>query len=113
MDSTTLQSLVLFILIGTGIVACIADYITTVKGLAEGFKEANPINKFLFSKLGQPLTAFLEIAAFISVATLMAASSVEAAIGFAAAITVEEAIMAIRNARLKPTTAVAKKTLVK
>lgn len=39
-----LMALALFLHVG--------DYITTVKAMDKGFVEANPINKFLFAKLG-------------------------------------------------------------
>jgi hypothetical protein len=94
------QQLALFILVGASLAAGLADYVTTAIGLGKGFKEINPINKFLFAKIGQPLTAFIELALMIFTPMLLSTFSPVAgfvsAIGFLAL----ESFNAIRNYRL-------------
>ena len=95
------QSLIMFILSGGVLATGLGDYITTAIGLGKGMVEVNPINKFLFSKIGQPLTAFFEIALGIFTPIIIAqqAGFAYGAV-YAAGLIALEATMTIRNAKL-------------
>jgi hypothetical protein len=96
-NMTSGQQIFLFFLIAAGIVACVGDYITTVKGLAKGFIELNPINRWLFSKIGQPLTAFIEIAMFVASTLFISVYSGTGSMVYAAGICALETFNTIRN----------------
>ena len=95
------QSFVLFCSIGAAIVASLFDCYYTGLGIAKGLKEANPINAWLFAKIGQALTAFLEIAAVIWTAGLIGGFvSMKGGIAYALGIAGLETYMAIRGKKL-------------
>jgi hypothetical protein len=87
----------LFALGAYTIIAILADCWTTSLGLAGGLKEMNPINKFLFAKIGQALTTFIEGAAVLFTGVLMSQLSPKAAFVYLGAIATEESVMAVRN----------------
>jgi len=92
------QSLIMFILSGGILAAGLGDYITTAIGLGKGLVEVNPINKFLFSKIGQPLTAFFEIALGIFTPIILAqAAGFKYGAAYAAALIALEGTMTVRN----------------
>lgn len=98
---TGLQAFVLFALTGLGLFACLADIYYTETGVKKGLVEGNPINKFLFSKLGVPFTGFLETAMFIFTAVIMGTKvNFLAGCLFAGAITALETFNALRNRKL-------------
>lgn len=94
---TDTQSLWLFILVGAFILAYLADTYTTMIGLQHGFKEWNPLSRFLIGKLGISLNAFLTGSVVIFGVGLsskwIGADSLILAGGLAAG----EAVMALRN----------------
>jgi ABC-type tungstate transport system substrate-binding protein len=51
----------------------LADYYTTIKGMDKGLKEANPVNRWLFKKMGLPLTTFIEAGVVLAITTAFAA----------------------------------------
>ena len=61
------ESLSLFILYICMVVAVLGDCYYTGIGLSKGLTEGNPLNRWLFGKIGQALTCFLE-AAFVTFA---------------------------------------------
>ncbi len=97
---TDLQQVILFALIAGGTVAHLFDAYYTKQGLAKGLKESNPVNAFLFPKIGMELTTFLEGAAFIATALILSTFSGLGAIAYAGFITALETYMAIRNKKL-------------
>ena len=99
-DMTGLQQFNLSALIADGSVAHLADAYYTSKGLAKGFKEANPVSAWLFKKIGFALTVFLSGALFIFAALLLSMLTAVGSIVFAGAITALETYMAIRNKKL-------------
>lgn len=77
--------------------AAVADQYTTMIGLQHGLTEMNPINKFLFAKIGQPLTAFIEGVAMLFSGIGLSVWSPKAAFVFFGIIAAEETAMAVRN----------------
>ncbi len=95
------QSLIMFILSGGVLATGLGDYITTAIGLGKGMVEVNPINKFLFAKIGQAGTAFIEIAAALFTPIIMAQyAGFKYGAAYAAALIALEGTMTIRNAKL-------------
>jgi len=89
-----------FALMGYTAIAAVVDAYYTQVGMLLGFTEANPINKFLFSKIGQPLTAFLEIGGFLVLNSIFSVYSAAGSFVVAGAIAGTETFMAIRNYKL-------------
>lgn len=87
----------LFFLAAYAIVASLGDSWTTALGLSGGMEEMNPINKFLFAKIGQPLTTFLEIVAIIITSMLMSMESPTGSFIYLGVIAALETSMVIRN----------------
>ncbi len=55
-----------------GLLACLGDAYTTAIGIGSGaFQEADPVPRFLFSKIGEALTDFLGCALFLFSAGLL------------------------------------------
>lgn len=51
----------------------VGDYITTVKAITEfGAVEKNPLNRFLFKKIGMPATTFAEVAVLLVMGCFLA-----------------------------------------
>jgi hypothetical protein len=99
-NMTDAQQLALFILVGASLIAGLADYVTTAIGLGKGGQEMNPINRFLFKKIGQPLTAFIELTLMIFCPILLSTASPVAGFVTAAGFLALESFNAIRNYRL-------------
>jgi hypothetical protein len=97
---TDTQSLALFILVVFGILAALGDYITTAQGLSSGKVEGNPVARWLFSKIGQPLTAFFAIGGYIFTSILLSLVSVTLAFVFAGSVAGLEVFNTIRNYKL-------------
>ena len=53
------QTGVLAVLVGTTIAAILGDSYTTMIALQKGYVEGNPVMRYLFKKIGQPLAVFL------------------------------------------------------
>lgn len=99
-DSTpALPWLALFLLIGFGIFACVGDSITTITGLTagKGFREANPIARWMFEKVGQTFAGFLTTGAYAIIAGFIASKNWGAGMFFAGAIAATETYMTIKN----------------
>ena len=99
-NMTGLQQGLLFGLVAGGTVASLLDAYYTSLGLSKGLKEMNPINAYLFLKIGVALTTFIEVAAFIFVSVGMSVVSPMFSFIYAGAITALETYMAIRNKKL-------------
>ena len=94
------ESLSLFILYICMVVAVLGDCYYTGIGLSKGLTEGNPLNRWLFGKIGQALTCLLE-AAFVTFAGGgIAVYSMPAAFIFWGIVAVGETWMVIRNRRL-------------
>src|SRR5208337_2894345 len=91
------ESLSLFILYVYMLVAILGDTYYTGIGLAKGFKEKNPINRWLFPRLGQALTCFVEAAAITLVGGICIAYSMPLAFGYWGLIAALETWMVYRN----------------
>lgn len=91
------QTGILAALCFTTVLAVMGDAYTTMIGLEHGFVEGNPIMKFLFSKIGQPLTVFLSAVAVLIGGAAIAANNLHAGYAYFAVISVSEGIMAARN----------------
>ena len=97
------ESFTLFLLYAYMVIAILGDCWYTGIGLAKGFKEANPINRWLFSKIGQALTCFLEAAAItITGGVIMSLEGKDMPWTFAywGAIAALETFMVYRNRKL-------------
>jgi len=98
---TDTQDLIIFLMSAGVLAASLGDYITTTIGLGKGLVEANPINKFLFSKIGQAGTAFIEIAAAIMMPVILGQYlGFGYGAAYAAGIIGLETYMTIRNYKL-------------
>jgi uncharacterized membrane protein len=82
------------------IIAILGDCYYTGIGLAKGFKEANPINRWLFGKIGQALTCFLEAAVITIVGGVIMSFSMPATFVYWGAIAALETFMVYRNRKL-------------
>ena len=90
-------SFVLFGIACAGYGAIVADYILTVEGLAKGLIEANPISKWLFSKIGQPATAFVSACVFTVGIGVFATINLSYGIAFTSAFTAAGIINVVRD----------------
>jgi len=92
-----------FLIYAYMLIAILGDAYYTGTGLAKGFKEANPINAWLFPKIGQALTCFLETAAITVtggvIMSLTGKSMWQVAV-YWGAIAVLETYMVYRNRKL-------------
>jgi hypothetical protein len=91
------QTAILAVLVATTLGAVLGDAYTTMLGLSKGLTEGNPIMKFLFSKIGQSLTAFLSAVAVLGFGVVIAAHSLGAAYVYFGGGTVVEGIVTLRN----------------
>jgi hypothetical protein len=87
-----------FLLTGLALFAIVADYITTIKAMDKGGYEGNPINRWLFKKIGPAFTTFIEAVFFLIVsAALFQAAGIGYSAGYSGFIASLESYMAIRN----------------
>jgi hypothetical protein len=94
------ESLGIFVLYAYMLVAILGDTYYTGVGLAKGLKEMNPINRWLFPKLGQALTCFVEAAAITVVGGVFMAYSMPLAYGYWGLIAALEIWMVYRNRKI-------------
>jgi len=99
-DMSFWAAFTLFVLVGFGIVASLADCYYTGIGLSKGFKEGNPVFKLLMKKMGLAEACFVTTAAYIFTAGLMSMVSHTAAYVYAAGIAGLEVFNALRNRKL-------------
>jgi hypothetical protein len=97
---TTAADIWFFCLIVAGLIFIILDYVTTSIGLGCGLIEANPVNKWLFAKIGQALTTFIEATLYLFLGGLMLFLSVKMAFIFVIAVLITEIVMVLRNGKL-------------
>ena|ERR1700741_967502 len=85
-----------FALVCFMIAVAVGDFVTTAIGMSKGDTEMNPFNRFLFGKIGQPFTAFIEIALAIGIAMV---GSMNPTFGWtvAGAVSAVETFNVIRN----------------
>lgn len=102
---TAAQAWVLFGLMGAAVVAVILDYISTVKGLAAGLKEGNPLMRWLFTKIGQPASAFVSVVVVLAVALPLSTWHAYPDMMFCGAVAGTEFLMFYRNSKLLKTSA--------
>ena len=96
-----------FLLVVLGILACLGDGYTTMVGITAGkLSEANPVARWLFSKIGESLTVWLGTTLFIFSSVLIYGFVKPQWIGWAytAALTGLEIFNTVRNYRLDKAT---------
>jgi hypothetical protein len=81
------EAVAIWILTSTGLAAGVGDYIYTVKGLALGAVETNPVVGWLQKKVGTALAAFIGLAFFVGVQAVFSTVYPIAAVGIGAGIT--------------------------
>lgn len=96
-NMTGIQQFWLFAVIGWFILAYLADVYTTETGLAHGFKEVNPLTRFLFSKLGPSATAFLVAGAVLLGVSISSVWAGTYSTYFGAVLAGSETVVAVRN----------------
>lgn len=79
------------------LVAIIGDYYTSMIGMQHGFVEGNPINRWLFSKISQPLTVFLEAAGICWAGAFLTDYGAHVAEIFFGGVAIAEGIRALLN----------------
>ena len=89
-----------FLLYAFGALAILGDVYTTMQGLKKGLKEANPLNRWLFSKLGISLTGFLEGLAYTGIGLVFASYSWAAGAAYCGLVGAVEAWQYFRNKKL-------------
>lgn len=94
------SSLGLFILYGYTITAYLGDSYYTGIGLSKGLTEGNPINRWLFSKIGQALATFIEAVAITFIGLFIASHSYPAAYTYWGIVAAVETYMVWRNRKL-------------
>lgn len=100
-DITVGQSMVTLSLGVAASLTYLADAYTTMIGLNNGrFSEGNPINRFLFKKIGLPLTVFLFGSAMLWFGGYLTNYGVAKADTFFGIIAGVEALVALRNYKL-------------
>lgn len=84
------MALALFIQVG--------DYIITVKGITEyGAIESNPLNRWLFKKLGMPVTTFLEAGFVLALGCFFAIRDIRYGVLFTGLFSVAQAVNLVRG----------------
>lgn len=86
-----------------GIVAQVADYVMTVKGLDRGMKEVGLINSKVIAKWGEkslPLATFLECVAVLGITAGLFTAGIAYGTMFAIVFTATEIVNDVRSARL-------------
>jgi hypothetical protein len=96
-NMTGMQQFYLFLVIGWFILAYLADVYTTETGLAHGFKEGNPLTRWLFSKIGPSATAFLVAGAVLLGVSISSVWAGAYSTYFGAVLAGSETIVALRN----------------
>jgi uncharacterized protein DUF5658 len=94
------MDLAFFLLYIAAVLAFMSDAILTIKGLDRGFKEANPLIRFLFSKMDKALAIFLSGLAITGLAALVNYLNEGASLLFLGIVAVGEGIQAVKNYRL-------------
>jgi len=79
------------------LLAILADGYTTSVALKNGFVEQNPIARWLFKKIGQPLTLFLDGVAILFLAGLFSNYTLKGAYTFLGVVGGAEIFFATRN----------------
>lgn len=77
--------------------AYIGDAYLTNIGISKGFKEGNPLNAWLFKKIGFSLTCFIEGASFLIGGAAMTSEGAGPAALFFGIIAAGELVMVVRN----------------
>lgn len=91
------QLALLVALSASSLLTILGDGYTTIVGLQHGFTEGNPIARWLFKKIGQPLTIFVSAVSVLFLIGLISNYDLNASYAFAGIITAGEAAMVIRN----------------
>lgn len=91
------QLALLVLLSATSLLTFLGDGYTTMVGLQHGFTEGNPLSRWLFKKIGQPLTLFVEAVAVLFAIGAVSNYDLNASYAFAGIITAGEAVMCVRN----------------
>ena len=84
-------------LCATSLLTFLGDGYTTSVGLANGLTEGNPVSRWLFKKIGQSLTLFIEAVALLFSIGAISNYDLNASYVFAGIITAGEAAMCVRN----------------
>jgi hypothetical protein len=100
-DPSVMQQFILFFLAGTMTVSSLADFYYTTLGIDRGFKEGNPIFRFLSAHMSRALAWFIVTGASLATSLLVAKFvGIWYGIGYGVTITALEAFNAIRNRKL-------------
>lgn len=92
------MTLLFFLLMALALGLHVGDYVVTMKSITEfGAKEANPVMRFLFNKLGMPVTTFLGAAAVLVIGCVFASQGPEYGAAYAGITSVGEAVVLIRG----------------
>lgn len=91
------MSFVFFLVFAFAAIAILGDFYTTQRGLEAGMTEMNPLNRWLFKKIGLPFTAWLEGIAFVGTALAFVSYSENAATAYCTIVGAWEAYMYFRN----------------
>jgi|SRR5208283_5706050 len=94
------ESLGLFLVYIYAVVAVLGDCWYTGEGIAKGDTEMSPWNRWLFKKIGQALTCFLEGAFVTFAGGAFAYYSMPTAYIFWGAVAIGETVMVIRNRKI-------------
>ena len=79
------------------VLATLGDFYTTMIALQHGFTEMNPLNRWLFKKIGQQWTAFIEIVFALFLAGAISNYSLSAGYVFVGGLCAIEIAMCIRS----------------
>jgi hypothetical protein len=90
---------IMFLLMAYGVVAIIADGITTMIGLGanKGFIEGNPIARWMFAKVGESLTVWLGGAAYLFAGLIIGTHNWAAGMVYTGLVAAAETYFAIHN----------------
>jgi hypothetical protein len=90
---------ILFLLMSCGVVAIVADGITTMKGLGanKGFIEGNPIARWMFAKIGESLTVWLGGVLYLLAGLIIGTNNWAAGMVYCGLVTAAETYFAIHN----------------
>lgn len=88
-----------FLLLAYGTAACIGDIVTTMIGLGanKGFKEGNPIARWMFSKFGESLTGWMTTVAYIFLGLFFVTKNYAAGMMYIGAVAASETFFTIKN----------------
>lgn len=96
-DIMTGQGFAVMASIAAFMVAYTADSYTTTVGLQNGFTETNPLNSWLFNKIGLPLTTFIEAVIVLWLGAFLTDYGWAPATAMFGTLTVTETFFAVRN----------------